>query len=307
MPSRSAPIALWRVSFDAPPAAAETLAELLGAQALAQSLAIPPRRPTASVELLFDREPDAATLTAQMAVLATMIAIDPPPLAIAPVPKLDWLRKVAQDFPPLRIARWTVHGAQHRDKVPDRRFALQIDATSAFGTGEHPTTQSCLRLLDAILRHAPHDAAKGRYRRMLDIGCGSGILALAFAQATRGHAVAVDLDPDAVAIAAGNARVNGLRRHVQTGWSNGYRARLVGNNAPYDLIMANIFAGPLSRLAKDLKRHLRPGGTAILSGILQHQANRVLAAHRMQGLYLRRHLRVGEWSALALTRPNRAK
>ena len=301
MPSRSAPPALWRVTFDAPPAAAETLAELLGVSALAQSLSIPPRHTAASVELLFAAEPAAGPLAARMAVLAAMMDIAPPALSVTPVPPLDWLRKVAQDFPPLKIARWTVHGAQHRAAVPDRRRALQIDATSAFGTGEHPTTQACLILLDQLLRRAP----RGRYRRLLDIGCGSGILALGFAQAARGRAVAVDLDPDSVAIAAGNARINGLHKHLRVGWSDGYRSRLVKRGAPYDVIMANIFAAPLSRMAKDLRRHLRPGGVALLSGILQPQANRVLAAHRLQGLSLRRHLRIGEWSALALVRRQR--
>ncbi|NTU77759.1 MAG: methyltransferase domain-containing protein, partial [Alphaproteobacteria bacterium] len=141
---------------------------------------------------------------------------------------------------------------------------------------------------------------------MLDIGCGSGILAMAFAQATRGKAVAVDLDPDSVKIAKGNVENNGLAAFVKTGLSNGYRSALVKNNAPYDLIMANIFADPLRKMAKDLKQHLRPGGMAILSGILNNQANAVLSAHRQQGLNLVKRQRLGEWTVLALERPSKA-
>ena len=182
----------------------------------------------------------------------------------------------------------------HRDKVPNRLYALQIDATNAFGTGEHPTTRGCLLMLDKILKSG------FRPRRMADIGCGSGVLAMGCVQATRGSAVAVDLDPDSVQIATNNVRANGLGGKIRVGRSRGYAASLVRASAPYDLIMANIFARPLSQMAADLKKNLRPGGRVILSGLLTSQANLVIAAHRMQGLALVSHMRLGEWSVLAL-------
>jgi ribosomal protein L11 methyltransferase len=155
-------------------------------------------------------------------------------------------------------------------------------------------------MLDKILK-------TGFYPRLMaDIGCGSGILAMACMQASRGKAIAVDLDPDSVQIATGNARRNGLGEHIRTANSRGYAAPIVSRHAPYDLIMANIFAKPLSYMAKDLKNHLRPSGIAILSGLLTTQANMVIAAHRMQGLALIEHKKLGEWSVLALRRPGRA-
>ncbi len=287
---------IWSVNIATSSALADAIGESLGEEAVAVTIMAPPRKPQARIEALYDEEPDMAALNARISVVAMLHKAKPPKLVLKEMPKLDWLKKVAEDFPPLPIARWTIHGAQHRDKVPDRRYALQIDATNAFGTGEHPTTQGCLLMLDRLLKLSP------RWRRMLDMGCGSGILAMAFAKATHGQAVAVDLDPDSVVIARNNAAANGLSGNIRTGLSNGYNSGLVRHGAPYDLIMSNIFAKPLSHLAKDLKRHLRPGGTAILAGLLHHQANQVLAAHRMQNIYLVKRVWIGEWSILLLSR-----
>lgn len=287
---------IWSVRFDAPPAMAEAMAAVFDETASAVTILAPPRKDTAQVEVLFESEPNIASLTAPLAIIAMMNKIKTPKLTVKEMPKLDWLKKVAEDFPPLRIARWTIHGAQHRHKVPNRRYALQIDATNAFGTGEHPTTRGCLIMLDKL--------SKGGIKvdRMLDMGCGSGILAMAAAQLYGGSNVAVDLDPDSVVIAKNNANANGLRKNIRMAKNRGYHSRLVRAGAPYDLIMANIFAVPLSHMAADLKRHLRPGGTVILAGLLNHQANRVLAAHRMQKLYLVKRMIIGEWSILALRR-----
>ncbi len=290
---------LWRVALAAAPELAEAYTAAFE-DAAALTVMIPPRKKEARIEALYEQKPDKSDITARVAIIAAIQGAKAPRLKIGETPKLDWLKKVAGDFPPFDVARWTIYGAQHRDKVLRPRLALQIDATSAFGTGEHPTTKGCLIVLDQLLKQkAP--------QRTLDMGCGSGILAMAYARATHGKAVAVDLDPESVLIAGGNAQANGLQSFVRIGLSNGYRAASVRENAPYDLILANIFAGPLCRMAKDLKRHLKPGGTAILSGLLNHQANAVLAAHRMQGLRLIRRLRIGEWAVLALQRPARAQ
>ena len=290
---------LWRVAFAAPSALAEMFADTLD-DAVALTVLAPPRKNEARIEALFDHEPDKAALAARLAVISALCRVKAPKIEVREMPKLDWLKKVAGDFPPFDVARWTIYGAQHRTKVSRPRLALQIDATSAFGTGEHPTTKGCLLMLDRLLKQTSP-------RRALDMGCGSGILAMAYAKAAHGKAVAVDLDPESVQIARGNAKANGLQNHVRVGLSNGYRAALVRQNALYDLIMANIFAGPLCKMAKKLKCHLRPGGIAILSGLLNHQANAVLAAHRTQGLRLVKRMRIGEWAVLALQRPAGAK
>jgi ribosomal protein L11 methyltransferase len=297
-----APQKLWSASFTATPETAEFLSEALADESLSLTIVAPPRDPTAKVEAIFDAPPDAAALQMRIVLLCSLNGLKAPKLLIRELPKLDWLKKVAEDFPPLPIGSWVVYGAQHREAAAKfRQIPLQIDATSAFGTGEHPTTRGCLLMLDWLLKTGFKPA------NMLDMGCGSGILAMAFCKAARGRAIGVDCDPDSVAIAKDNIRVNGLRGAMRAVLGNGYRTPLVRTQAPYDLIMANIFAGPLCRMAYDLKRCLKPNGAAILSGLLTRQANGVIAAHRMQGLRLVKHLKIGEWSALAFIRPSRAK
>ncbi|MGB9152400.1 MAG: 50S ribosomal protein L11 methyltransferase [Alphaproteobacteria bacterium] len=291
---------LWLLNITLPAQAAEFIADALGEDAVAVTVLAPPRQAHAQVEAIYDVEPVQSEMAAKLDILSAVFDIASPKFTLRQAPRLDWLKKVASDFPPLQIARWTVHGALHRNKVPNRLFALQIDATNAFGTGEHPTTRGCLLMLDKILKNG------FRPRSMVDIGCGSGILAMACVQGARGRAVAVDLDPDSVQIALNNARANGLGEKIRVMRSRGYVAPVIRHAAPYDLIMANIFARPLSQMAKDLKKNLRPGGMAILSGLLTTQANMVIAAHRMQGLALIKHMKIGEWSVLALTRPQRA-
>jgi ribosomal protein L11 methyltransferase len=291
---------IWSVSFAAPSALADSMAATLDETALAVTILAQPRKAEAQIEGLYNAEPDIAPLTAPLAVVAMLNKTKTPKLTIKEMPKLDWLKKVAEDFPPLRISRWTIHGAQHRNKVLHRRYALQIDATNAFGTGEHPTTRGCLTMLDRLSK------AGMKVDGMLDMGCGTGILAMTAAQLYGGESVAVDLDMDSVVIAKNNATSNGLRKNIRIGKSRGYNSRLVHAGAPYDLIMANIFAGPLCHMAYDLKKHLRPGGTVIVAGLLNYQANKVLAAHRLQNLFLVKRLVIGEWSILCLKRSNKA-
>lgn len=287
---------LWTVHIETLPDAAEAMAEALGENPLALTILAPPRSRTARIEALYAQKPDRAALTAPLAVTAALHKVKMPRIDILEMPNLNWLRKVAADFQPLPGARWTIHGAQHRKAVPDRRRALQIDATNAFGTGEHPTTRGCLLMLDWLLKAGP------RPRHMLDMGCGSGILAMAYAKTLHGHATAIDNDADSIRIAKDNTRTNGLAGEIRSARGQGYNTGLVRKNAPYDLIMSNIFARPLAVMARDVKRHLRPGGTVILSGFLSHQANLVLAAHRMQRLYPVKHFRSGDWVVLVLKR-----
>lgn len=296
----------------------------MGEEALSLTVVAPPRTGKAEIEAIYDAEPDALALQTRFAILASLSGIKAPKVTVRELPKLDWLKKVSEDFPPLPIGRWVVYGAQHKAAAAECRrlrshgcgepttsayrrvvapyIGLQIDATSAFGTGEHPTTRGCLLMLDWTLKQRRAVAPN----IMLDMGCGSGILAMAFAKATHGQAVGVDLDPDSVKIAHENIRANGLRLKMRVALGNGYKAALVRQKKPFDLIMANIFAGPLCEMAYSLKQHLNLGGMVILSGLLTHQANRVIAAHRMQGLRLVKHMKIGEWSVLALQRPTRA-
>ena len=290
---------LWSATLTAPTEHITLFADALGEDAVSISVTAPPRQKMAELQAIFDFAPDAATLNTRLAIMAAMQNTKAPTLKIRAIPQLDWLKKVATDFPPLPVARWIVFGAHEKPKALYPRHKLLIDATSAFGTGEHPTTRGCLMMLDRILK-------KTKPRRMLDMGCGTGILAMGFAAATKGIAVGIDLDAPSVVIARDNARQNGMAAHVRVALGNGYRAQLAKRHAPYDLIMANIFAKPLAHMAKDLKAHLRPGGIAILAGLLNTQANMVIAAHNAQGLALIHRLVIGEWTILALQRPIRA-
>ena len=323
------PTIVWSLSFTASARLAERFAAVLEDEALALTIMAPPREPAAQVEALYHEKPDINALSARLAVVAVICGTRAPKLALHEIPANDWVRQVAGDFPPIKIGQWIVHGSAHREAVEDRRRALQIDAASAFGTGEHPTTRGCLLMLKNYLKkhppppqryalgplplplrgrgHArllPSPASRERVSsiarrvRVLDIGCGTGILAMAAMQSLRGLAVAVDLDPDAVAITRGNIHINGLQNYIRPGLSRGTAARLVRHHAPYDLIMANIFAGPLSRMAHDIKRNLRPGGSVILAGMLNSQANRVLSAFRAQNMGLVCKLTIGEWAIL---------
>lgn len=286
----------WLVTTEIAPEHVHIYSDVFNENSRAVTVITPPRTKLSRIEWLFDHPPEIVSMVGQISVIAMLHGLKAPSLHTTEIPKLDWLKKVAEDFPPLPISRWIIHGNQHRKAVPSRRLALQIDATNAFGTGEHPTTRGCLLMLNQLLKRDKS------LRNMLDIGCGSGILAMAFAKATHGRAVAVDLDPESVFIAKTNRNSNGLQKHLSIGLSRGYIAHKVRQSAPYDLIMSNIFARPLSQMSADLKNHLRPGGTAILAGLLTSQANLVLSSHRRQGLYLEKCLRIGEWSILVLRR-----
>lgn len=309
---------LWTIKIHCTPVQVEVIEEAFEDGALAVSTYDPPRSDKAQVDVLVDGKPALDDVLAKLAPLfpdCSFQTLAPqgeplqtrlPPhtigVEIVPVGNLDWLKKVAEDFPPLTVARWTVFGAAHREQGAKAQLPLQIDATSAFGTGEHPTTRGCLILLDQLLMLHPEAASWN----MLDMGCGSGILAMAFSKACGGRAHGIDMDEQSVEIARANTRINGLSALNTYEIGLGYAPESVAQKAPYDLIMANIFADPLCEMAGDLRRHLRAGGYVILSGILTTQAADVIAAHQEQGLILDQNLILGEWSALALHAPSEA-
>jgi len=181
----------------------------------------------------------------------------------------DWVKATLEELVPVRAGRFVVHGSHDRAKVPPNKLGIEIEAALAFGTGHHGTTRGCLLLLDEVLKaHRP--------RRVLDLGTGTGVLAIAAAKAQRIKLLASDIDPLAVRVAGENARLNG------TG----------------DL--ANILANPLRQMATPMARHLAPSALVILSGLLPHQAQSVIAAYRARGLVLVRELRIEGWSSLLL-------
>jgi len=191
----------------------------------------------------------------------------------------DWLAMALSGLPPVRAGRFFVFGMHDRGRIPVNAVALRIEAGAAFGTGHHGTTTGCLLAFDALLKAR-------RFGKVLDVGAGTGVLAIAAAVTGSPTVVGTDIDRVSVRIARENARINQARaRFVH---ANGLAHRLVAGRAPYDLVFANILARPLVRLAPDIRRALRPGGLAILSGLLRSQERQVKAAYLSQGFRVAR-------------------
>jgi ribosomal protein L11 methyltransferase len=203
----------------------------------------------------------------------------------------DWLAENRRAFPPQRIGRFLIHGSHWRERPPAGSIAVEIDAASAFGTGEHPSTRGCLIALDRLAR-------RRHFRAPRDIGTGSGILAIAAAKLLRRKVLASDIDFVSVRVARHHARRNGLARWVRLERKTG----AAGHGAGFDLVFANILARPLALMARDLARSVEPGGMAILSGLLRRQEASVLAAYRPHGLVLDFRVPIEGWVTLVLRR-----
>jgi ribosomal protein L11 methyltransferase len=241
----------------------------------------------------FRDAPDQEAVRAQVA----LVAGDPAAKALRfeAVADADWVAQSLAGLPPVRAGRFVVHGAHERARIPSNAIAIEIEAALAFGTGHHGSTRGCLLALDRL-------AKRGRVGCVLDIGTGSGVLAIAAAKVFRTRVTASDIDPVAVHAARANARLNHVAPMVTFLHAAGANARATTRNAPYDLIFANILLGPLMRLALPLARLSRPGTHLMLSGLLPAQANAVLAITRAQGLMLERRIPVDGWVTLVLVR-----
>jgi ribosomal protein L11 methyltransferase len=294
-------VPLWQSRFVVPGAAVELfLAELEDAALSVSAFEEPGRDGEDStlwrIELMHRGEPDKHELAGRLAPLAERSGIARIDITIAPLATANWLARVAASFTPQRIGRFWVHGSHVREAPPAGAVPICLDAGLAFGSGEHASTRGCLLALDEL-------AGRRRFGRVLDLGCGSGILAIAAAKCWPARALAVDIDPQAVAVATENARRNGVAQRVRARRSEGYRSPAVRAARPYDLIFANILADPLRDMARDLARHIAPGGSAILSGLFDLQAAAVIDAHRAVGLRLRRSVHLERWTTLVLTAP----
>ena len=216
-------------------------------------------------------------------------------LAFDTVEATDWVKATLADLVPVRAGRFVVHGQHDRSKVPANKLGIEIEAALAFGTGHHGTTRGCLLLLDEVLKaHLP--------RRVLDLGTGTGVLAIAAAKALRKNVLASDIDPLAVRVARENAGLNAARDLVQAVHATGFSAPEFLGRAPFDLVLANILANPLRQMATPMAQHLAPSALVILSGLLPSQAQGVVAAYRARGLVLRKQLGIEGWSSLLMQR-----
>lgn len=238
----------------------------------------------------FTETPDAAGL----ALLAA--AFEAQPFAISELPETDWVAHVRRELAPVEAGRFFVYGSHDADKVPAGCEALLIDAAMAFGTGHHGTTLGCLLALEALLEEGVS------CHNVVDIGCGTAVLAMAAARVWPEPVLASDIDPVAVEVAEANLRANGLEARVRCVEAAGFDHSALAEAAPFDLVFANILKGPLMALAGDLAASLAPGGRVILSGILNEQADDVIAHYASHGINLVQRTEIVDWTTLSLQR-----
>ncbi|MEK0162539.1 50S ribosomal protein L11 methyltransferase [Phaeobacter sp. JH20_36] len=236
----------------------------------------------------FTETPDEAGL----ALLATMF--DAQPFVISELPETDWVAHVRRELAPVEAGRFFVYGSHDADKLPADRIPLLIEAAMAFGTGHHGTTLGCLKALDKLIDDG---FVAGK---VADIGCGTAVLAMAAARVWDGQILASDIDQVAVDVAEANLKANDMEGRVQCLEAAGFDAPALAEAAPYDLIFANILKGPLVALAPDVAGHLRDGGYAILSGLLNEQADEVQGVYAQNGINLVERTEIGDWTTLLL-------
>jgi len=279
---------LWKASVPATKAEAQDIAAAfeLGTEPQAILINEEPFEDAATVEALYVAMPDGELLT----------RLAGKPVEVGQLPDVDWIKLSQEGLPPVRAGRFFVYGAHDAGTVPHGVIPIKIEAGLAFGTGHHETTALCLHVLSDLSK-------RRRFANVLDLGCGTGLLAIGAAKLWRKSVLASDIDPVAVEVTRENARANGEAPLIRALTADGLDHPALAGQAPYDLIVANILASPLTKLAPAIARALSPGGMLVLSGLLQWQENLVLSFYRPHGLQWRNARREGVWSALTLERP----
>jgi ribosomal protein L11 methyltransferase len=246
-----------------------------------------------TVEIYFAHAPDQDAVRTRVGDLAGNAVAER--MVFATVAARDWVAQSLEGLAPVAAGRFVIHGAHDRHRIAPNRIGVEIEAALAFGTGHHGTTLGCLMALDRMLK-------RRRPRRILDVGCGSGVLAIAAARATRQQVAAGDIDPVSVRVARDNARLNRVDALVEIVRANGLSDRRMRAGGPFDLVFANILLGPLKQLAHPIRRVAAPKARVVISGLLASQANAALAAYRGRGLVLERRISFDGWVTLVLVR-----
>ena len=215
-----------------------------------------------------------------------------------PVADIDWVTETLRELSPVHAGRFFVHGSHDREAARHKRIPIEIDAGQAFGTGHHGTTAGCLEMLEVCLRES--SGHLGLPRKAMDIGTGSGVLAIALAKAAHIPVLATDIDPVAVRVAQENCRVNGVAAEVRCATAAGFQHPLFAQFGLADLVFANILARPLQALAHPMSAHLAPGAQVILSGLLPHQRARITAAYRAQNMVVQSWIIRDGWLTMLL-------
>ncbi len=214
-------------------------------------------------------------------------------VTIAKVPDVDWVRKSLEGLAPVTAGRFFLHGSHDRSIRRSGGHSFEIDAGTAFGTGHHGTTAGCMIILDALLKYQTP-------QRIFDLGCGTGVLAIAAAKACRKKLLATDIDPEAVRVTKLNAALNNLGPYVNALTASGLHHHTIRSAGPFDLIFANILARPLVALAQGLSTLIEPGGTIILSGLTRDQLRWVSAAYKARGFIPTHTVKIENWVAVAM-------
>jgi ribosomal protein L11 methyltransferase len=247
------------------------------------------------VTIYFGTTPDKKTVRALVTAAAGPEAART--IRFAHVVAKDWVGASLSGLRPIEVGRFVIHGAHDRAGIVPNRIAIEIEAALAFGTGHHGTTRGCLEALDRICK----SRGSRMSTRILDLGTGSGILAIGAARALRQRVLATDIDAQAVRVARGNARLNRVGPLIEVVRADGVTSKSVRARGRFDLIFANILLAPLQRLAAPLTRLAVPGGRVVLSGLLSSQANAALAAYH--ALTLERRIALDGWTTLVMRRP----
>jgi ribosomal protein L11 methyltransferase len=288
-------VAGWTLAVAVPSAALPVFEAALDTLGGALVIGVADAKETVALTLYLVRRPDRAEAAALLATAAAAAGVAAPAFEIEALPELDWVAESQRSLPPVRAGRFHIHGSHVTAPPPAASIPILIDANAAFGTGRHESTRGCLIALTGL-------AKRRGFRRPLDMGCGSGVLAIAMAKLWPVAVVAADNDATALRVARDNARINGVAARLRCVASDGYRSAALARRAPFDLIVANILAEPLAAMAGDLARHLAPGGVAVLSGLLAGQQRAVFAPHRGRGLRLESRILLGDWATLVLGR-----
>ncbi|MBL8781369.1 MAG: 50S ribosomal protein L11 methyltransferase [Alphaproteobacteria bacterium] len=238
------------------------------------------------VEAFFVNEPDEADLQQRFGV----------PMRVIPIEDENWVARALEGLPPVQTQRFYIYGEHSAQTVPANAIGLKIEASYAFGTGHHGTTKGCLLAYERL-------AKRRTFRNALDLGCGTGILGMAFARHTHKPVVATDIDQLATAKTIENAKLNRANAFMRVATANGFKTPLIAEHTPYDLIFANILAGPLMKLMPGIRANLARAGNAILSGLLDEQANAICNMARTQNLRVLKRSALEGWITLTLERP----
>jgi ribosomal protein L11 methyltransferase len=299
----------WKVSLPCTRAEADRLTEDIAELARLDSPPVlmtsetdPDKPEQWRLDAYFEHQPEAGDIALLQSLVPSASGIEPVMEAIA---EEDWVTLSQSGLEPIRAGRFFVHTPAHRDSVPEGAIAFEVDAGRAFGTGQHETTTGCLIALDRLRMEG------GAFDNIADLGTGTGLLAFAAMRLwPAARTIATDIDPVAIEVAAENAAINEIRLgrargELELAVATGVDHRRLRARSPFDLVLANILAGPLIELAPAIARALEPGGQLILAGLLDHQASRVTDAYRRHGLMPRFSIQRGDWPTLVLRKRRR--